>query len=106
MPVPAATATTPVRPALEPGPALGDLLAHVGDVEVGDVAGARRTARPPPPGSSVWTWTLRVASSPTTSTESPSSSSRGTNSRPARPAAGDDEVGAVADSGCPRGGAG
>ena len=29
-----------MRPAAEPGAALGDLLAHVGDVEVGDLPGA------------------------------------------------------------------
>ena len=29
-----------MRPAVEPGAALGDLLAHVGDVEVGHLAGA------------------------------------------------------------------
>ena len=49
-------------------------------------------------GSSVWTWTLSVASSPTTRTESPRPSSRGRKSREARPAAGDDEVGAVAEA--------
>ena len=37
MPSPAATATTPVRPP-EAGVALGHLLAHVGDVEVGHLA--------------------------------------------------------------------
>ena len=36
-------------------------------------------------GSSVCTWTLSVASSPTTSTESPISSSRGTNERESSP---------------------
>ena len=44
----------------------------------------------------MWTWTFRVASSPTTSTESPSASSRGRKLAVAQSAAGDDEVGAVA----------
>ena len=35
-------------PALEPGAALGDLLAHVGDVEVGHLAGVLEERRPPP----------------------------------------------------------
>ena len=69
------------RPAAcEAGVPLGDLLAHVGDVEVGHLAGALEEATAAS-GSSVWTWTFSVASSPTTRTESPSASSRGRNSR-------------------------
>ena len=47
-------------------------------------------------GSSVWTCTLRVVGSPTTSTESPICSSSGTNRRCSSDAAGDGEVRAVA----------
>ena len=49
-------------------------------------------------GSSVCTWTLRVASSPTTRTESPRPSSRGRCRRASEAAAGDDEVRAVAEA--------
>ena len=57
----------------------------------------RRSSKTAPPtsGSSVWTWTFSVAWSPTTSTESPSSSSRRTKDRGVEALAGDDEVRAV-----------
>ena len=58
----------------EPLRALRDLLVHVGDVEARDGAAPAKSpvARS---GSSVWTWTLSVRWSPTTSTESPIASS-------------------------------
>ena len=56
------------RPLGEPARALRDLLVHVGDVEVGDLAAAGEQRRPPRSGWSVWTWIFSVRASPTTST--------------------------------------
>ena len=95
---PATTASTPqvaAAASARRSARCGDLLVHVGHVEARDRRRRRRRARSPRSGSSVWTWTLRVRWSPTTSTESPIASS----ARPGRrlePRAGDREVRAVA----------
>ena len=113
-PSPAATATTPQRHrraraaacvAREPRRALLLLLVHVGDVEPLDRRRPPSNTATARSGSSVWTCTRSVERSPTTSTESPISSSVGDvgAARRAGRVPEHDEVRAVAVSGSTRG---